>query len=87
MMAFALLVPRKFVELVGVKRPRALVVLAHFFALASDMGDIWWVGEIAKREVLGIHRRLPSEWQSLMVSPLKSIGCQQEESMSGARNK
>ena len=85
MIAFALLVPRKFVELVGEKRPRALAILAHFLALAADMEDIWWVGDIARREVLGIQKVLPSEWQSLLVSPLKSIGCQQEENMSGVK--
>ncbi|PVH85003.1 hypothetical protein DL98DRAFT_409942 [Cadophora sp. DSE1049] len=73
MIAFALLVPRKFVEFVEEKRPRALVIVAHFFALASDMEDVWWIGRTARREVLGIQKVLPSEWQSMMASPLKSI--------------
>lgn len=74
MMAFALLVPRRFVEFVEEKRPRALVILAHFFALASGMEDIWWVGETARREVRGISKVLPTTWQRMMISPLERVG-------------
>jgi hypothetical protein len=73
MIAFALLVPRKFVQFVEEERPRALVILAHFFALASDMEDIWWVAGTARREVLGIQQVLPPEWQWMMESPMESV--------------
>jgi hypothetical protein len=58
MMAFAVLVPKKFIEFVEEMRPRALVILGHFFALGSQMGDVWWIGEIIQRE----RSKLSSEW-------------------------
>ncbi|KAE8448755.1 hypothetical protein EG329_008971 [Mollisiaceae sp. DMI_Dod_QoI] len=73
-MAFALLGPKRFYAFVEEKRPRALVILAHFFVLCSNMEDIWWVGKVAQREVQGIQRILPEEWQELMRVPLAFIG-------------
>jgi len=70
MMAFALLAPKKFIQYVGEQRPRALVILAHFFALASNVKDIWWIGDIAQREVQGIWDVLPLEWHVMMRKPL-----------------
>ncbi|KAF8848653.1 hypothetical protein BDZ45DRAFT_664215 [Acephala macrosclerotiorum] len=73
-MAFAVLSPKRFFDFVEEQRPRALVVLAHFFALLSNMEDIWWIGKVARREIEGIRRELPAEWQVLMRIPLTSVG-------------
>jgi hypothetical protein len=73
-MAFALLSPKKFFTFVEEQRPRALVILAHFFTLFSNMEDIWWIGKVARREIQGIQRALPAEWQGLMRIPLASVG-------------
>ena len=74
LLAFAVVLPGKMVELIKMKKPRALVVLAHYFALvgpmASDAETVWWVGPIARKEVEGIQRCLPDEWQELMRWPL-----------------
>jgi len=74
MMSFAVLAPKKFIEFVQEMRPRALVILAHFLALGSQMGDIWWIGENVQREIEGIHRALPVEWRPLMRQPLMRVG-------------
>ena len=74
LLAFAVLIPKKMVELLEEKTHRALVVLAHYFALAGPMaGDleaVWWIGAIARREIEGIQKCLPDEWQHLMSWPL-----------------
>jgi hypothetical protein len=74
MMAFPVLAPKKFVDFVHEMRPRALVILAHFFALGSQLGDVWWIGETVQREIQAIQRVLPSEWQPLMRQPLVRAG-------------
>lgn len=74
MMAFPILVPKEFVEFVDQKRPRALVVLAHFFALAANMNHIWWIGNTVKKEIEGIRRVLPKEWQVMVHAPLLAAG-------------
>ena len=74
LLAFAVVLPGKMMELLERKKPRALVVLAHYFALvgpmASDAETVWWIGPIARKEVEGIQKCLPDEWQDLMRWPL-----------------
>lgn len=53
-LAFPATVSRRFVDLVGLKRPRALAILACFFALLKRMDDEWWLQDVARREVMGL---------------------------------
>jgi len=77
-MAFAVFVPRKMIWLIEAKRPRAFVVLAHYFALVGSqngaMEAVWWIGQIARREIEAIQRFLPDAWQHLMSWPLAVTG-------------
>lgn len=62
--AFGPLRHRVFVEMVEEGRPRALCVLACWFALFKDVeGSVWWAEGLADREVRGIWRGLPVEWR------------------------
>lgn len=74
LLTFAVVVPGKMIELLEEKKPRAMVVLAHYFALtgpvAADLEAVWWIGAIARREVEGIQKCLPVEWHHLMSWPL-----------------
>lgn len=47
-------VSRRFVELLEARRPRALAILACFFALLRTLDDVWWLHGVARKEVLGI---------------------------------
>lgn len=73
LIAFPIFVPRKFIDLVEDRQPRALLVMAHFFALLGKLRDIWWVGDIGRREVAATQAILPEEWQDLMQWPLKTV--------------
>jgi hypothetical protein len=53
-LAFPATVSRRFVELLGERRPRALAILACFFALLRSLDGIWWLQGMARREVLGV---------------------------------
>jgi hypothetical protein len=72
--AFALYVPKKFVDMVEESRPRALVILAHFFSLATKGSAHWWVGQTPLREVQGLRRIVPQEWQRHLRWPLVMSG-------------
>ncbi|KAH0151228.1 hypothetical protein KCU67_g10340, partial [Aureobasidium melanogenum] len=72
--AFALYVPKKFVDMVEELRPRALVMLAHFFSIATKGSAHWWVGQTPMREVQGLRRIVPPEWQRHMRWPLVMSG-------------
>jgi hypothetical protein len=53
-LAFPATVSRRFIELLEERRPRALAILACFFALLKSMDNIWWLHGMARREVLGV---------------------------------
>ncbi|KAE9380390.1 hypothetical protein N431DRAFT_432668 [Stipitochalara longipes BDJ] len=74
MMSFSVLAPKKFVEFIGEMRPRALVILAYWFALGAQLTDLWWIGETVQREIQAIQRVVPPEWQLLMRDPLLRVG-------------
>ncbi|KAH7411366.1 hypothetical protein BKA64DRAFT_570189 [Cadophora sp. MPI-SDFR-AT-0126] len=70
---FPTMVQSEFVFVVKEQRPRALVVLAHFFAFLADFRGIWWIGETGMREVRGIEGVVGEEWRSLMVWPVQAV--------------
>ncbi|KJR83330.1 uncharacterized protein SPSK_04230 [Sporothrix schenckii 1099-18] len=84
---FTMVMPPRFVDFVSERRPRALVVLAHFFAAVSKIsklsqasGGVWWLGgedsrePIATREVRGIRSIMPVEWMAHMIWPMEAAG-------------
>lgn len=70
---FPTMVDKQFIDLVKEQRPRALVILAHFFAFLWDFRDFWWIGDCGKREVRAIEVALNEEWRELMVWPLQAV--------------
>ncbi|OAA65877.1 hypothetical protein SPI_02664 [Niveomyces insectorum RCEF 264] len=72
-MAFASVVPGRFAELVEQRAPRALVILAHFFALAAPAREVWWVGGMPVREVEAIYAHISPAMRPLMAWPLQAI--------------
>ncbi|KND87183.1 Sterol regulatory element-binding protein ECM22 [Tolypocladium ophioglossoides CBS 100239] len=73
LMVFPLLVDKRFIELVGEARPRALVVMAHYFALVVILKSFWFIGNTGRREVRAIAAHLPAHWQDLMEWPLRIV--------------
>lgn len=52
--AFPAAVSKRFVQLVEAKKPRALAIVACFFALLKRMDNVWWLGDVSRREVMGL---------------------------------
>ena len=73
-MGFPHYVPNKFIEFVEEQRPRALVLLAYFFALSTELRTFWLIGNTPQREIGGICKVLPVEWHDLMRWPLTVVG-------------
>ncbi|CAK7226461.1 hypothetical protein SCUCBS95973_006207 [Sporothrix curviconia] len=81
MQGFTMVMPPRFVDFVAERRPRALVILAHFFAVVSRFtGGAWWLGgedgkpPIATRELRGLQQIIPPEWMPHMVWPMRTAG-------------
>ncbi|KAJ2984101.1 hypothetical protein NQ176_g227 [Zarea fungicola] len=53
-LAFPAAVSNRFVQLLEAKQPRALAIVACFFALLKRIERVWWLGDVARREVTGI---------------------------------
>ncbi|KAM0425048.1 hypothetical protein ACHAPT_009607 [Fusarium lateritium] len=66
---FPMLVHKRFVDLVEEQRPRALVILANYFALLAMLRSFWWIGDSGPRELQAIVEVVPEEWQGLLRWP------------------
>ncbi|KAF5230885.1 hypothetical protein HYE67_009155 [Fusarium culmorum] len=53
-LTFTATVSKRYVDLVDARRPRALAILACFFALLKRMDNVWWLQDVARREVMGL---------------------------------
>ncbi|VTT78181.1 unnamed protein product [Fusarium fujikuroi] len=71
-LSFLVTASSRYVELVEAKRPRALVILASFFALLKRM-DTWWLQDVARREVMGLVGmfRSGSKWWQRLEWPVR----------------
>ncbi|KAH7014923.1 C6 transcription factor [Ilyonectria destructans] len=70
---FPVLLPDHFITLLERQDPRALVLLAHFFALASYATEFWWIGEVPYREICAIQGHLSPEWQGMAAEPVQAV--------------
>ncbi|KAI1391191.1 uncharacterized protein F4822DRAFT_395892 [Hypoxylon trugodes] len=59
---FAIWVPIEFTRFVEERRPRAMVVLAHFMALWLNYDHVWMIGRAGEMQIRGIYKVLPLEW-------------------------
>lgn len=73
LMGFPALLPQRFIDLVQECRPRAMVILAHFFAAAKTVEGVWWVGDAGRLEVRSIWDSLPERWKSTMGFPMRMV--------------
>jgi hypothetical protein len=80
LIVFPMLLHKRFADIVEELRPRALVILAHYFALLSTVSKHWWIGDSGFREVRAICLIVPEEWQSLLDWP-KRILLEQDVTM------
>ena len=73
LMVFPIMAQKRFIELVEERQPRALVILAHFFAMLGRYRHLWWIAEAGQREIRGIHTTLSDEWRDVMSLSLQSM--------------
>lgn len=66
---FAVLVPASYTQYLIERRPRAMVVLAHYMALWLDYEQFWIMGKAGERQIRGINKNLPLAW-SYKLDPL-----------------
>lgn len=72
---FPMKIRKQLLYLVGECQPRALLLLAHFFALTSQFDHFWWIGQGPAQEVKAIAARFSSDqrWKQMLEWPLKKV--------------
>lgn len=71
---FAVWMSNDFTEFLIERRPRAMVILAHFMALWLDYDHIWIIGKAGERQIRGIHKSLPLAWSSKLDGLFAKLG-------------
>ncbi|KAI0406902.1 hypothetical protein F4802DRAFT_606019 [Xylaria palmicola] len=75
-LVFLATVSRRFIELLEARRPRALAILASYFALLKCLDDVWWLKGVARREIMGIVSLFDpndEEWWPRLQWPLRIV--------------
>lgn len=62
-------IPRQFVQLARQKRPRALIVIAHYLIFARICDEVWWMKGVGDRDLDYIVQMLGSEWDHALRVP------------------
>jgi len=70
---FAIMLRPRFIELLQDRRPKALVILAHYFAVATYATQYWWIGNVPFREFDALEKVIPVEWQHLLRWPREVV--------------
>ncbi len=73
LLLFPYLIQKNFIDLIKEQRPRALVILAHYFGLLTRFKFIWFIGDTGPREIRAISAFLSEGWSDLMVWPLQTL--------------
>lgn len=63
----------EFFDLARNRRPRALVIIAHFLTFAKTISGVWWMEGISDREICNIYNLLGKEWESLLRVPRMAV--------------
>ncbi|WYZ37549.1 hypothetical protein EsH8_II_001055 [Colletotrichum jinshuiense] len=62
-------IPKGFIDLAREKRPRALVIIAHYLMFMKAVQNLWWIEGIGDREIAGIARYLGDTWSEELAVP------------------
>ncbi|KAI1123452.1 hypothetical protein F5Y10DRAFT_54174 [Nemania abortiva] len=76
-LAWPLLIPDKMVDLLVLRRPVALIILAYYGATLDSLRDLWMVGQTGKHVVHAVERYLSSDWAPWLLWPLEAVSTNQ----------
>ncbi|CAK7197745.1 hypothetical protein SEUCBS139899_000393 [Sporothrix eucalyptigena] len=65
--------PKGFVDIARERRPRALIILAHYLVFVKLCNRLWWMQGIADKEIKDILNVLEDEWKSYVAGPIAAL--------------
>ncbi|KAI0444339.1 hypothetical protein F4803DRAFT_263482 [Xylaria telfairii] len=72
-LAWPLLISEKVIDLLVLRRPVALIILAYY-GVTLEFCHVWMVGQVGKHVVHAVNRHLGSSWDSWLRWPCEAIG-------------
>ncbi|PNY23168.1 Sterol uptake control protein 2 [Tolypocladium capitatum] len=71
--------PHRFVELVRDRRPRALIIIAHYAAFLKLVGEVWWLQGVGERSLQDLceHVNHPM-WINLLHVPKAALAAEDD---------
>ncbi|KAI1352465.1 hypothetical protein F5Y01DRAFT_95488 [Xylaria sp. FL0043] len=73
-LAWPLLIHDKLVDLLVLRRPAAMIILAYYGVALNLCGDLWIVGQAGKHIVHAVKTYIDSKWTSLLQWPCNAVG-------------
>ncbi|CAK7238939.1 MAG: hypothetical protein STHCBS139747_000360 [Sporothrix thermara] len=70
--------PKGFVDVARERRPRALIILAHYLVFVKLCGRLWWMRGIADKEIKDILNVLKGDWMSYVTGPIAALETKDE---------
>jgi hypothetical protein len=71
---FLTYLPSEFVDAARQRKPRALIILAHYLVFLKFTGDrVWWMQGISNNEIPNICNFLGPKWASMLRVPMSAL--------------
>ena len=67
------MIPQEFISLLNMRKPEALIVLAHYCVILHHLDDYWWVRGWAMHIIENIHEELDEDWRYWIQWPMSVI--------------
>lgn len=70
---WGVIVKARYIDLLRVKRPMALIILAHYGVILHTINDQWWGEAWGSQLVVAIHELLDEGWRATIQWPMEMV--------------
>lgn len=67
-------IPTSYTNMLGEKKPEALILLAHYCILLGGIREYWWMEDKGVHLLKSIHQTLGPEWRAWIQWPMELLG-------------
>ncbi|KAK4693648.1 hypothetical protein P7C71_g3792, partial [Lecanoromycetidae sp. Uapishka_2] len=67
------MIPQEYISMLNMRRPEALIILAHYCVILHHLDDYWWVRGWAMHIIEYIHQELDEDWRYWIQWPTNVI--------------
>ena len=67
------MVPQEYISLVNLRKPQALIILAHYSVILHHLDDYWWMKGWARHVIDSIDHELEDDWRYWITWPQRVL--------------